>query len=113
MKLHWKIICVVVILGLSALAQYFLLQKGTDEPAGTSSATPSASSTIPDVRITDPSGGGYIVTPEPLPNDSARQKAPDVDALIADIVPKNDYEKLVYSYLTKARDALREDQTNY
>ncbi|OHA19943.1 MAG: hypothetical protein A3C08_00975 [Candidatus Taylorbacteria bacterium RIFCSPHIGHO2_02_FULL_47_18] len=111
--MYWKIMSIVAILGISALVQYVLLQKETDEPAGTSSTTPFASSTIPDVHITDSSGGGYIVTPEPLPNDSARPKAPDVNALIADIVPKNDYEKLVFSNLTKARDALRDDPKSY
>ncbi|KKU59576.1 MAG: hypothetical protein UX81_C0008G0026 [Parcubacteria group bacterium GW2011_GWA2_47_12] len=112
--MRWKVIGIAFIVALAAFAQYFFLNKGKNQPADASgNDTPSASSTIPDVHITDPSGGGYIVTPEPLPKDSARQKAPDVDAIIADIVPKNDYEKLVYSYLTKARSALREDPTNY
>lgn len=113
MKLHWKVSVVFAILGIAALAQYWLARGKNSQTqlAGTDSTI--ASTTILAPSISDPSGGGYEVKSLPFPQVAAVPKMPDLDLLISAISPKNDYEKLILSHLTGARDALKTDEASY
>lgn len=103
----------VAVLGLAALAQYLIVRgRNAREPIAETGNT-LASTTVPTPAISDPSGGGYKVRPLPLSQTSPTPKVPNLDALIAGVVPRNDYEKLVLSNLTVARDALKSNPKSY
>ena len=111
MMRHWKIGIGIVLLALAALAQYLFVREASSDPD--SLPTPLASSTIPGTGISDLSGGGYSLTPIPISDSEAKPKAPNVDALISGVAPKNDYEKLILKNLTDTRAALKSDADDY
>ncbi|TSC84578.1 MAG: hypothetical protein G01um101417_109 [Parcubacteria group bacterium Gr01-1014_17] len=113
MKIQWKITLGVFVLFFAAFVQYLIMRgKNQQEPIVESNGT-LASTTVPEVSINDPSGGGYKVQSIPLPQVVSVPQAPNLDALVAGIVAKNDYEKLILSNLTNAQDSLKNNPTNY
>ena len=110
MKRYWLLGCVAAVLVAAAGVQY-AMTRGNEAPTGGVSLATSTPS-IPDSGISDHSGAGYTVTPLPLPAEPSL-KVPDVAGIAATIVPKNDYEKLVYKTLTDAIVALKKDTDNY
>lgn len=97
----------------AVLAQYWMMRGENAREPITETENTLASTTIPEPAISDPSGGGFTVNPLPLPQETAALEAPNVEKLIAEIAPTNDYEKIVYGNLTKSAAALKAESGDY
>ncbi len=113
MQIQWKISIGVLVLLAAVFTQYWMTRgKNAYEKIANMDGS-FASTTIPEPAISDPSGGGYKIQPLPVPKEAPATRAPNLDTVIAETLPKNDYEKLVLSNLTSTRDALKNDPTSY
>lgn len=112
MNTPWKISIGVLVLLAAVFAQYWIVRGRNSDESITKGNGALASTTVPLPSISDPSGGGYSLRQIPLPKETG-PVAPNIETLVAGIVPKNDYEKLIFSNLTSARDALKSNPTSY
>lgn len=114
MTWYWKALIIAVVLVVGGATQFLLTRDGERAPVSATSATSTAGIIAPSPDIVDPTGGGYEVRPLPLPKtETPTLKAPDIEKLIAEITPKDDYEKIVYGNLTKSAAALKVDAGDY
>lgn len=113
MSWYWKVIIVTVLLVAGGAAQFLLTQR--EAPPSAPLVESGAEVIVPQPSIVDPAGGGYNVRVLPVPKTETTSvpTAPNLDLVIAGVVPRDDYEKLVFSNLQETVEVLKKDPENY